>query len=383
MSKLNQGKCVVQAHPKDTELNAQKQVPVLDMRAFTGEMQPVANEAEPAPTTLTDFEHLRVTSEKHYPNTEPVITWDGAGIAAPGNITGISAAAKAGKTAFTGVLIAGAVSDTGFVEGFANINVKPNEDHKAVIHFDSEQSEDDQQYNVKTVLKRTGDNVTPAWFLSYNIRQLTFDKYQPVTDAICEAANFEFGGIHLIVIDGGADYTTSVNDEEQAYKIVEYFTHLSIRYQCPVIVVVHLNPGSDKERGHFGSQVQRKCYGLLTIKKENDISIAEPKIMRKAGTNDLQPIHYKYSKESGYHVQIDAPDREQEKADRQFEYLKQVAKDVFGVSAFKHDEAVKHIMKHTRKSESTCKTYLKNMYGWDIISKGTDNHYRQIINEKG
>lgn len=350
----------------------------MDIRAFTGEID-VAEQAQDL-KTLDDFLHLRITTENEYPNHEPVIKWSGAGIAAAGNITAISAQAKAGKTAFTGVLLAGAISDMGLYDGFNSIEVLPNTEGKAVIHFDSEQSEYDQQYHVRTILKRNDIENTPDYLLSYNIRQLTVTDYQPTTDAICEAASHQFGGIHLIVIDGGADYITSVNDEEQAYKIVEYFTHLAIRYDCPVIVVVHLNPNSDKERGHLGSQLQRKCYGLVSIKKDGDTSVAEPKIMRKAGLSDLQPIYYQYNKEKGYHSEVNPPDKEKEKAEKQYNYLLSIASDVFGINSFGHDEAVRAIMKHEKKSESTCKTYLKNMHAWEIINKGDDGRYRKNTN---
>ncbi len=141
-----------------------------------------------------------------------------------------------------------------------------------------------------------------------------------------------FAGIHLITIDGGADYIASVNDEEQANEIIEYFTHLSIRYNCPVIIIVHLNPNSDKERGHFGSHLQRKCYGLLTIEKAkgNDISTLIPKAFRKAGNADVVPVCFAYDKEKHYHVQVNAPDHGTAKAAANVVKAKKIAEDVFG-----------------------------------------------------
>lgn len=327
--------------------------------------------------TLATFDHLRITAEKSYPDNLPVITWNGAGVAAAGNITAISAAAKAGKTAFDSVLMAGALSMTGIYDGFPEIEVLSNSERKAVIHFDSEQSESDQQYNVKTILKRIGEDVTPSNLLSYNIRQLSVNDYQRFTDAICEAANSEFGGIHSIFIDGGADYITSVNDEEQAYKIVEYFTHLAIKYHCPLIVVIHLNPNSDKERGHLGSHLQRKCYGLISIKKDGDISIAEPKIMRKAGLSDLQPIHFKYCKEKGYHLPVDAPEKPAANI-KKLEQIKQVAKQALPLpNAYGHNEAIKRILQLGKMtSDRTAKDWLKIMLANDWVLHGEDGYYR-------
>ncbi len=132
----------------------------------------------------------------------------------------------------------------------------------AVIHFDSEQDAEDQQYNIKTALKRARIKETPDYFKSYTLLHpdLTFEEYKQATSELCEQNVRQFGGILLIVIDGGAQYIKSVNDEDAAVDIVRYFRKdLSTRYNCPVIVIVHLNPDSDKERGHFGSEIQRDC----------------------------------------------------------------------------------------------------------------------------
>lgn len=327
--------------------------------------------------SLDDFDKWRVTKEKEIPQPEPTITIGGAAVASPGNITGISAASKAGKTAFTSVLVSGAISKDGIIDGFNDVEVIPNKKGMAVIHFDTEQSEADQQYLVNTILKRANFTHTPEYYRAYNIRQLKVDNYQDFTDQICNLSHEKFNGIHLIVIDGGADYIKSVNDESQANEIVQYYTHLSIKHNCPVIIIVHLNPGSEKERGHFGSEIQRKCYGLLTITKEGDISTVQPKIMRKAGNGEVPLIHFTYNKEKGYHVQVDAPDKANTKAIKDMERLKNIATVIFAPPiSLTHTNAISKIMQHTNRQISTAKTMLLNMAGFGYIEKGADNYYR-------
>lgn len=331
---------------------------------------------------LSDYDYLRITKEKEIEVTTPTIKMHGAWVAAPKNVTGISAAAKAGKTAFTGVLIAGAISKDGDIDGFDGIEIEPNPTGKAVMHFDTEQSDDDQQYFVKTILRRSGIDETPDYFRSYNIRQLSIDQYKDVTTNVCELCFEQFGGIHLIVIDGGADFITSVNDETKANEIVSYFVDLSIKYHCPVIVIVHLNPGSDKERGHFGSAVQRKCYGLLTIEKTEDISTAKAKIMRKAGV--IPPVSFKYDIDKGYHVTVDAKDKDDAKSIKQREKVKTTAFEIFEpLKAYQHKDCISAIMQKTSKGKTTAKNMLENMTGWGYLIKGEkDGLYRINIEVK-
>ncbi|HTN08851.1 hypothetical protein [Agriterribacter sp.] len=372
---------IEQQCPKVTKNTSETSIPggknSLSIQQIVDEINRDETSINPA-ITLADFEHLRVTKEKAIPHPEPTIKIDGAAIAAPGNITGISAQMKAGKTAIKGVIIASAISETGTADGFPTITSEPA-NGKAIIDLDTEQSEADQQDNLNSILRRVGLEATPKNLLSYNTRQLSMKDYRTFTDNICMLCAKEFGGIHLITIDGGADYISSVNDEEQANEILEYFTHLSIKYNCPVIIIVHLNPNSDKERGHFGSQLQRKCYGLITIEKDkgSDISTLIPKAFRKAGNGDVQPIHFTYNKEKHHHVQIDAPDRDSEKAVAVVAKHKSTAKEVFqGQKSMSYTEAVHVIMKHTNRKERTAKEMIANMKGWKFIVTAQDGNLR-------
>lgn len=356
-------------------MEAVKKAPVMNVQAFTGELQPVINESEQTPATLADYEHLRITVEKQYQNIEPVITWDGSGIAAPRNITAISAQAKAGKTAFINMLAGGAISEDGLCEMFGQIKVVPNDFKRAVLIFDTEQDEADQQYNVRTILKRAVLTSTPNNLLSYNIRQLSINEYKTVTDAICEAASNQFGGIHTIFIDGVADYIKDVNSIEQATEIREYFVHLAIRFDCPVILVIHQNPGTTKERGHLGSEIQRKCYGIISITKDGDLSTAKSNFTRKAG--ELEPIHFKYSKDAGFHVQVDAPQSNTANQKKLIQ-IEKAAKDALPApTSYGHNEAVRRIMASGQiTSDRTAKDWLKVMVANGWVTQGEDGNYR-------
>lgn len=334
-------------------------------------------DTDPDRYSLLDFDHLRITAEKDIPNPPPVITIGGAAVGAIGNITAISAAAKAGKTAVAGVLLAGSISTDGYIDGFPDLKIEPNVNKKAVVHLDTEQSEPDQQYMVKTVLKRAGLRSTPDHYRAYNIMSLSLDNYQQVTSEICEACNREYDGIHLILIDGGADFIASVNDESASTRIVQFFRHLSQRYSCPVVVIVHQNPGSDKERGHFGSEIQRRCYGLLTITREGDISTLQAKMLRKAGNGDVPLIHFTYSKEKGYHIPTEVANPDELKNEAKINQHKQTALKVFpGQTSLTYTETWQAIMKVTGKESRTAKQRITDWLGWGLIEKGPDDRLR-------
>lgn len=221
------------------------------------------------------------------------------------------------------------------------------------------------------------------FFLSYNIRQLDIDEYAAITTGICEAASQTFGGIHLIVIDGIADYISDVNDAIQSNAVVKYFEELAIQYSTPVVVIVHTNPGTDKERGHLGSQCQRKSESVLIVKSEGDVSYLEPKLLRNAGKADIPLLQFRYDKGKDYHVSCGIRTGEQQNRDA--ERLKLVhtisAKAFAPPAALKYTDVIEAIMKHSQKQERTAKDMLKEMQVHQMVVKGADKYYRLKMND--
>jgi hypothetical protein len=330
------------------------------------------------PTALQAFEHLRITDTTDIPPPIPIITINGEIISTECNMTTISGSSKSGKSAFTGIILAGAISMTGNIDGLEYLEVKPNTDKKAVLHFDTEQARHKHQSNLKSILKRANYSTCPEYFLSYNIRALDIAVYQEATLKICEAANASCGGVHLIVIDGIADFISDVNETVPANAIVKFFEDLAIKFNCPLITIVHTNPGSDKERGHLGSQCQRKSESVLSIKNEDDISFMEPKLLRMAGKGDIPILQFAYNKDKGYHVGLGVKstgdDAKQEKHRAE---LQKVAIKVFGgQKSFLYNDAYKEIIERNGFGIGKAKRFLSEMNELNIIYQDDSKYYR-------
>lgn len=358
--------------PKDTHYHSETQIITPPDFNLNG---------DPIQDKLSEYDYLRITDTTPIPEPEPLLKINGEIIAAVEDIFTISGASKSGKSAFVSMLISEAISETGKITGgLEGVEVSTNLDKKAVIHFDTEQARHKQQRNVKTIVKRAGLSTFPDHYRSHNIRQLDIDKYADITTGICQAASERFGGIHSIWIDGGADYIADVNDPERSNAAVKYFEELAIEYHTAVFIIVHTNPGSDKERGHFGSQCQRKSGGIIMVKSENDISFIEPKMLRYAGNTDIPQLLFKYDKERGYHVGCGIKSLESIEAAK---FQKRIAsawdicQNVFGAQqSHTYGKAIDEIVRITKKSEAPAKTYFKDMKAHEMIIQGDDKNWR-------
>jgi len=331
--------------------------------------------------TLSDFDHLRITEKSDIPEPEPILMLSGEIIAVNGDIFTLSGASKSGKSAVCGMSIAATLYADGICpDAIEGLQMKPNPEKKAILHFDTEQAAHKHKTNLLSILRRAKLSACPDNLLSYNIRKLPLDEYAATTTSICEGAVKKFYGIHSIWIDGGADYVADVNDQAASNQIVKYFEDLAIRYNTAVFLIVHTNPGGDKERGHFGSQCQRKSGGILTVKQENDISFVEAKILRYAGKGDIQKLSFIYDKEKGYHigsgVKIEV-DPEAKRREKKINEAQEICDQIFsGQRSYQYKDALSAIARITLKSERTNKDIFT------IADAFSDPKWKEFIKQK-
>jgi hypothetical protein len=148
-------------------------------------------------------------------------------------------------------------------------------------------------------------------------------------------------------------------------------------YETAAIINLHVNPGSQKERGHFGSQIQRKGTGILQVSKKDDISTVSTKMLRSLG--DTNQIHLKYDPEYGYHreyfINGDVID---EKAKNRIAYLNGLTKKSFtDLSSLSKKDAVGAIMKRTATAEKNSQNILKELIIHGFLEIGEDGFYRK------
>lgn len=321
-----------------------------------------------ATDTGNTWETLRITDATPIPPPIPVITINAETVAIEGGLCTISGMPKSGKSAFTSMILAGAISATHGTPLLDGMVVTANTEKKAVIHFDTEQARHKHQYNHRTILKRAGLDSCPPYFLSYNIRQQSYTEYRQITDEICEAASKAHGGIHLIVIDGMAEYISDTNDLEQSKEIALYFMNLSETYSTAVIGIIHTNKNSNTERGHLGSEVQRKSDSVIRITCEGDVSYLEPVYLRYAGKGDIPRISFRYDKECGYHVGCGVLPPKDEIDRNAIGNLEALCDAIYGgQKAYRYGHAIKAIINHTGKGENIAKGLQKKMREYELI----------------
>jgi hypothetical protein len=263
-----------------------------------------------APTTETETDKLRrlwkartFDPTKEPPPLRTIYELGGVTICTPGNLTAITAQAKVGKSALVSAFVASAMvrdyedADTLSARGF-------NEHGKGLLYVDTEQSPDDFWHAVNRAKRRARIDEIPPWLHAASIADLPAHVGKRVLAVAMADAAESHGGLHSVIIDGVADLTLDVNDSEECNQLVAELHALAIRYECAILCVIHKNPGTDKVRGHLGSQIERKAETNLSLDKEDDITVVWSNKQRRAPIEKKNGPRFRWSDDARMHVTV-------------------------------------------------------------------------------
>jgi hypothetical protein len=174
---------------------------------------------------------------------------------------------------------------------------------------------------------------------------------------------YQYGGIHLVIIDGIADLLSGVNDEESSVHLIEELFRMAAIYNTLIVCVVHLAPSGLKLRGHLGSEVQREAAGILLIEREEDqnVSVVKALKVRDGSPLDVPMTQFGWSKTEGRHVYLGERSKE-DSQQRKISDLKTAAVEIFKGGAIVHTKQLQAaLMEAFAVRDRTARSYIVSM----------------------
>jgi hypothetical protein len=267
---------------------------------------------------LLDARRIRIA---HKPPDPPLVFGlAGNKISTAGNLTILAAQAKAGKTAAVGAMLARLFAEPEGGGDFLGFEATPP-DGKAVVLFDTEQSPFDAWRVMNRAMKRAELEREPSNLRAYFTLDLSIQDRRRALQAELKRASKVCGGIHAIFIDGVADLCEDVNDPREANGLVDELVALSVRYNCPVVCILHENPGNPRDawktRGHLGSQLERKAESNLRVKKDGEgVSVIySERGCRQAEIPEPSAPRFKFCENAGMHISCEPAGNAKAEAD--------------------------------------------------------------------
>lgn len=308
------------------------------------------------------LEDFRVTDRTVVEDEPVIIKIKGIPITSAGNVSAISGRVKAGKSAVVNAIISKAIDPEAI--GFDMIEVMPS-GGKAIIHIDTEQSTGKQKQNLEWwILNRTSLSHSPDNYYSYNFKSFSVREAREYLVAILEGTHKKHGGVHLVMIDGLSEFVKTVNDEEGSVTVIKMLMELSAIYKCAFVVNIHTNPNAEfvKQRGHLGSELQRKVESMLYITREqkDTFSTLTANFLRNGDPTQFGEIHIGYNQEQRMHEVVSVDDY----ADNYEEVYKQQANMVAGETM---DSAIRKIHKNQNIKIPAAKRIINELLAADYL----------------
>jgi hypothetical protein len=217
-----------------------------------------------------------------------------------GNISAITAQAKAGKTAFNAALIAAGITDRpDDCDGLGFRAVNP--DGLPILLFDTEHSPEHHWKLCDRIFRRA--MLTESGRLhAYRLAVFTVKELNAALAYLLTERKW-----HSVFLDGTGDFVSDVNDPEECNAFVSRLHGLAIEYDTHILNVLHLNPSSEtKSRGHLGSQLERKSETNLRIEKKDGVSIVYSDRNRGADIPKDTAPRFVWSEEHQMHISADS-----------------------------------------------------------------------------
>ena len=312
--------------------------------------------------------------------SKSVVAVNGVPLGTQDNLFCITGGEGTGKSNYVAAILAGTLGTERLpAEKTLGLEITPNPNGLAVLHYDTEQSEAQLHKNLGKTLQRASLKTVPEFYHSLYLASLSRkDRLKLIRESM-DLFHHKHGGIHLVVIDGIADLIRSANDETESIAIVDELYRLAGIYNTCIICVLHFVPNGIKLRGHIGSELQRKAAGILSIEKDDnpEYSVVKALKVRDGSPLDVPMMLFGWDKAEDMHVyrgEKSKEDKEKRKTDELIAVVKEAFRNSFKLT---YQELCEVLMRKMEIKDRTAKKYIAYMKEQRILAQDTNGNYQK------
>ncbi|OFP30185.1 topoisomerase [Prevotella sp. HMSC069G02] len=312
--------------------------------------------------------------------SKSVVAVNGVPLGTQDNLFCITGEEGTGKSNYVAAILAGTLGTERLpAEKTLGLEITPNPNGLAVLHYDTEQSEAQLHKNLGKTLQRASLKTVPEFYHSLYLASLSRkDRLKLIRESM-DLFHHKHGGIHLVVIDGIADLIRSANDETESIAIVDELYRLAGIYNTCIICVLHFVPNGIKLRGHIGSELQRKAAGILSIEKDDnpEYSVVKALKVRDGSPLDVPMMLFGWDKAEDMHVyrgEKSKEDKEKRKTDELIAVIKEAFRNTIKLT---YQELCEVLMREMEIKERTAKKYIAYMKEQHILAQDASGNYQK------
>ena len=219
-----------------------------------------------------DISENELSLADDYPDTKMILTYKGIGFGAIGGIQFITGHQKNGKTFLMAQLMAAILSKGGertkeYIPGLEfNEEIREEFPNPTVLYIDTEQEKENTAKVARRVhwlcgwpLNEPNDRFHVVWLRAEDSNEGRWAKVRAAINKYKPLAVF---------VDGIRDVLGDFNDLKESASLIDQCMSMSTYLHCTFWSVLHENPGSDKMRGHLGTEAANKASDVIRVTKK-------------------------------------------------------------------------------------------------------------------
>lgn len=202
-----------------------------------------------------------------------------------GNFSSITGKSKSKKTFLTTMFLTAATIN-GYFDQIFLAEIPHNK--PGVVLFDTEQS----PYDAYVTARRVWDLARGEYpnFKAFNLREYTASQRCAIIERYLSEAGDQTS---FVVIDGIADLSKAINDEEEASRVVSLLMKWTKTYNVHICTVIHQNKNDNYATGHLGSAILKKAECIISVTKDNtDTQRSEVICDNIRGTSEFDKFYF-------------------------------------------------------------------------------------------
>lgn len=354
-------------------LTEKKPVPILNLQSFTGEPQAVTQPS----TDELNTKNVFIPDWTNRPEELPgVLKLGGTTILTHQNTGALIANPGAGKSSAIEAIAASFLNPA-----VDNLGFEVDPACAGIIVVDNERTNADVWNSFSRVCRRAG--IEPGEDMT-NVKIAGLRSVARLPERMRVIHHLlDNNPCGLLLLDGAGDLVLDTNDLAQAIECRIWLRELTVKYNLSIFVTLHPNPGSEKPRGHQGSEICREAESVLLAKPfDGDTKIITSDFEHgKNRNNPKLTTAYRWSDENRMFLSVEYEDAVASKSSAQDQKRRANSKALAasilaGQKALKHADFVGSIMDKSSCKESSAKTRIREMTSWGYVQKGEDDRYR-------
>ena len=219
------------------------------------------------------------------PEEEIILSIQGKNIGSTNNAVVITGRPKTRKSVVAHAMIGSALSKAPCLG--IECNIRGGSD---IVLIDTEQSKHDLFRSLTRIKQLINIQNFPDNLKVYSFRQLNPVQNKTAILEILQTNN----KIKLIIIDGGLDLISNMNDVEETKKTIDYIKKIVSAFNICLVIIIHQSKSTNFTIGHFGSSMDRFAQSnILVTKDDNGNSTISSQMMRSDA--DFLPYQFYYN----------------------------------------------------------------------------------------